>query len=48
MEKEPVPFSPLLINNLLDIIHNAILIVDSRNRIIFANHRTAKMSSGAG
>ena len=43
MEKKPVPFSPLLISNLLDIIHNAILIVDSRNRIIFANHRTAKM-----
>lgn len=43
MEKKPVPFSPLLIDNLLDIIHIAILIVDSRNLIIFANHRTAKM-----
>lgn len=43
MEKKPIPFSPLLISNLLDIIHNAILIVDSQNLVIFANHRTAAM-----
>ena len=41
--KTDIPFSPRLIGNLLDIIHNAILIVDSQNLIIFANHRTAKM-----
>lgn len=43
MGKKPIPFSPQLIGNLLDIIHNAILIVDFQNRIIFANNRTAKM-----
>lgn len=43
MSKNDIPFSPQLIGNLLDIIHNAILIVDSRHRIVFANHRTAKM-----
>lgn len=38
-----ISFSPQLIGNLLDIIHNAILIVDFQSRIVFANHRTAKM-----
>jgi PAS domain S-box-containing protein len=43
MQNQEIPFSPQLIGSLLDIIHNAILIIDSRHRIVFANHRTAKM-----
>ena len=41
--KTDIPFSPRLIGNLLDIIHSAILIIDARYRIVFANHRTASM-----
>ncbi len=43
MEQKKVHYAPKLIGELLDIIHNAILVIDSRQKIIFANHRTAKM-----
>lgn len=43
MRKKEIQFSPKLIGDLLDIIHNAILITDFQNRIIFANNRTARM-----
>ncbi|MCB2184633.1 MAG: PAS domain-containing protein [Desulfobulbaceae bacterium] len=43
MTQKEVKFAPKLIGDLLDIIHNAILVIDSDNKIIFANSRTAKM-----
>ncbi|MCF8070371.1 MAG: PAS domain S-box protein [Desulfobacterales bacterium] len=43
MDTKTVPFKPRLIGDLLNIIHNAIIIINSENRIIFANSRTAEM-----
>ena len=43
MAKKEVAFSPKLIGDILDIIHNAILVIDTDARIIFVNTRTAKM-----
>ena len=43
MDTKTVPFKPRLIGDLLDIIYNAIIIINSDNRIIFANSRTAEM-----
>ena len=43
MEKKEIQYAPKLIGDLLDIIHNAILVIDYHNNIIFANSRTAKM-----
>lgn len=43
MKHRDVPFAPQLIGNLLDIIHSAILIIDGRHQVVFANHRTAAM-----
>ncbi len=34
---------PKLIGDLLDIIHNAIIVINSNNRIVYANSRTAEM-----
>lgn len=43
MEQKEIHYAPKLIGELLDIIHNAILVIDSHQKIIFANSRTAKM-----
>ncbi len=43
MEQKSVHYAPKLIGDLLDIIHNAILVIDSNKKIIFVNSRTAKM-----
>jgi PAS domain S-box-containing protein len=43
MDTRSVHFKPKLIGDLLDIIHNAILVINSENRIVFANSRTAVM-----
>ncbi len=43
MKQKDIQFSPKLIGDLLDIIHNAIIVIDSLNHIIFANKRTATM-----
>ena len=40
-----IPFAPKAIGDLLDIIHNAIIVIDASQCIIFANSRTAKMFS---
>lgn len=36
-------FSPRIIGEILNIVHNAVLLIDSENRVFFANTRTAKM-----
>lgn len=46
MKKETVVV-PTMIGELLEVIHNALLVVDSSHKIIFANSRTAKMFSTA-
>jgi PAS domain S-box-containing protein len=43
MKTAEIQFSPKLIGDLLNIIHNAILVIDGQQQIIFANSRTAKM-----
>ncbi len=43
MEVKTVQLKPKLIGDLLDIIHNAIIVINSENKIIFANSRTAEM-----
>lgn len=43
MDTKTVHFEPKLISDLLDIIHNAIIVINLENRIVFANSRTAKM-----
>lgn len=43
MDTKTVHFQPQLIGDLLDIIHNAIIVINSENRIVFANSRTADM-----
>ena len=43
MKTPEIQFSPKLIGDLLNIIHNAILVIDGQQKIIFANSRTAKM-----
>ncbi len=43
MKQKEVQYAPKLIGDLLDIIHNAILVIDYNNNIIFANSRTAQM-----
>lgn len=43
MKKPEITFEPKLIGDLLDIIYNATIIIDSDQRIIFANSRTADM-----
>lgn len=43
MEQKEIPYAPKLIGDLLNIIHNAILVIDSNKKIIFVNSRTAKM-----
>jgi PAS domain S-box-containing protein len=43
MDARIVHFEPELIGDLLDIIHNAIIVINSENRIIFANSRTVEM-----
>ncbi len=43
MKTPEIEFSPKLIGDLLNIIHNAILVIDEQQQIVFANSRTAKM-----
>ncbi len=43
MEHKKIHYAPRLIGELLDIIHNAILVIDSHKKIIFVNTRTARM-----
>ncbi len=43
MEQKEVRFAPKLIGDLLNIIHSAIIVIDSQNKIVFANSRTASM-----
>ncbi len=43
MDAKTVHFEPKLINDLLDIIHNATIVINSENKIVFANSRTAEM-----
>lgn len=43
MKQKEVRFAPKLIGDLLSIIHSAILVIDSQNKIVFANSRTATM-----
>ncbi len=43
MDSKTKNFKPKLIGDLLDIIHNAIIVINSENRIVFANSRTAEM-----
>lgn len=43
MNEKIIHFEPKLIGDLLDIIHNAIIVINSNNRIIFTNSRTAEM-----
>lgn len=43
MEHKEIHYAPKLIGDLLNIIHNAILVIDSQQKIIFVNSRTAKM-----
>lgn len=43
MDTKTVHFEPKIITDLLDIIHNAIILINSENQIIFANSRTAEM-----
>ncbi len=43
MDLKTVQFEPKLIGDLLDIIHNAIIVINSENKIIFANSHTAQM-----
>jgi len=42
MKTETV-FAPAMIGELLEVIHNALLVIDSNHQIIFANSRTAEM-----
>jgi len=46
MKRETVVV-PAMIGELLEVIHNALLVVDSGHKIIFANSRTAKMFNTA-
>lgn len=46
MNKGTVPV-PMMIGELLEVIHNALLVVDSNHKIIFANSRTEKMFNTA-
>lgn len=43
MAQKEIHYAPKLIVDLLDIIHNAIFVIDSHKTIIFVNSRTAKM-----
>lgn len=43
MDRKTVPSDPRLIGDLLDIIHNAIIVVNSQDQIVLANSRTAEM-----
>lgn len=43
MTAKTIHFEPKLIGDLLDIIHNAIIVINSENRIVFTNSRTAEM-----
>ncbi len=43
MEQKEIHYAPKLIGDLLNIIHNAILVIDSNQKIILVNSRTAKM-----
>ncbi len=43
MQQRRIQYMPKLIGDLLDIIYNAILVIDSGQRIIFANSRTRAM-----
>ncbi|MBU0960017.1 MAG: PAS domain S-box protein [Proteobacteria bacterium] len=43
MNAKTIHFEPKLIGDLLDIIHNAIIVINSENRIVFTNSRTAEM-----
>ena len=43
MKTKTIHFEPKLIGDLLDIIHNAIIVINSKNRIVFTNSRTAAM-----
>ncbi|MEN8199828.1 MAG: ATP-binding protein [Thermodesulfobacteriota bacterium] len=43
MDTKTVKFKPKLIGDLLDMIHNAIIVINAENRIIFANSRTSEM-----
>ncbi len=43
MDTKKTQFKPKLIGDLLDIIHNSIIVINSENRIVFANSRTAEM-----
>ena len=45
MDSKNIPSNPKLIGDLLDIIHNAIIVISSKNKIIYANSRTAEMFS---
>ncbi|MFT5702144.1 MAG: PAS domain S-box-containing protein [Desulforhopalus sp.] len=41
--KKEMTFLPAMIGELLEVIDNALLVIDSNHQIIFANNRTAKM-----
>ncbi|MBU0943167.1 MAG: PAS domain S-box protein [Proteobacteria bacterium] len=43
MTAKTIHFEPKLISDLLDIIHNAIIVINSDNQIVFTNSRTAEM-----
>ncbi len=48
MQQRRIQYMPKLIGDLLDIIYNAILVIDSGQRIIFANSRMRTMFRAAG
>ncbi|MEN8188381.1 MAG: ATP-binding protein [Thermodesulfobacteriota bacterium] len=43
MDQSVIQFTPKLIGDLLNIIHNGILVVNHKNKIIFCNTRAAKL-----
>lgn len=43
MKADALHLEPQLINDLLDIIHNAIIVINAQNQIVFANSRTVEM-----
>lgn len=43
MDATTIQSEPQLIGDLLDIIHNAIIVINAENKIIYANSRTASM-----
>lgn len=43
MNNSSIRTKPKIIGDLLDIIHNAIIVINSKNKIIYANSRTAEM-----